>query len=183
MRGSSPPGGVEPGGDATATVSAAGVDTASAPGARGGPARRWRWIVAAAVIGLVAVCAVATTVRLVAQPRPDATLQIAMSEPDEQIITMIGGSTPWADIRESTLRGFEPYQGVEVWSAVNARDSACLVIIDRSSGRIEGTSCVPVEAELFTDLSGYGLPDGARMRFVSRGDTLDVYTYLPEEAD
>ena len=134
-----------------------------------------------AAAAVVAVVAVVTTVVLVSGPRSDATLQQVTEEPDVNVLAMMAGEEPWAGIDVSTLRGYEPYQQFEVWSAENLFGSRCLIAIHRDTAEVLRISCVPESAELFVDTMEHGLPPGARVRFIQHRDTVDVYEYLPAE--
>jgi hypothetical protein len=138
-------------------------------------------VFALAAAAVAAVAFVVTTVVLVSGPRPDATLQQIAEEPDVSVLAMMAGEEPWAGIDVSTLRGYEPFQEFEVWSAKNLFGSRCLIAIHRETTEVLKISCVPESAELFVDTMEHGLPPGARVRFIQRGGTVDAYEYLPAE--
>lgn len=152
-------------------------------------------MLALAIAGGIAVGLIVATVMLVSGPRPDATLQATGVEPDEQLNFLLEsegveqgisnpagfGSEMVIDI--STLRAFGTYEEIEIWSAVNAFESPCLIAIHRASIDVIARQCVPVSAELFIDTREHGLPLGERMRFVLRDDTVAVHHLVPEEVD
>jgi hypothetical protein len=138
-------------------------------------------LVALGVCAVVAVGAIIATVVLVSGPRPDATLRQITDGPDADILAILAREEPWAGIERSSLRGYEPYQGFEVWSAANIFGSRCLVAVYPETVEVVNTSCVPASAELFVDALEHGLPAGARIRFIQRGDTVDAYEYLPAQ--
>jgi len=130
---------------------------------------------------LIAIGGVVATVRVVSAPRPVATLQRVEATADVEMLDILALEGP-GEINPSSLRSYESYRGVEVWSATNSFGAPCILTVDRSGGDVPGASCVPEPAELFADLMGYGLPDGGRARLVFRGDTVDVFEYRPEAA-
>ena len=139
--------------------------------------------VALGVAGVAALGVVVATVVLVSGPRPVETLQLVESEADLEILAILAGEEQWAAIDPSTLRGYEPWGAIEVWSATNDFGSPCLIAFERETRDVVSTSCVPEPADLFIDVMGFGLPDGGRTRFIGAGDTLAVHVYLPEGAD
>jgi hypothetical protein len=136
---------------------------------------------ALAAIALIAVVGVVATVLVTSAPRPLATLQRVVATADAEMLAILAREGP-EEIDPSSLRSYESYRGVELWSARNTFGARCLLTVDRSGGDVPGASCVPEPAELFADIMAYGLPDGARARFVFRGDTIDVFEYQPEAA-
>ena len=158
------------------------------------PARPWALAALAGGAG-VAVGAIIATVMLVSGPRPDATLQPTGVAPDEQVMFLLeseglelGLSNPPGFGSEmvidlSTLRGFETHQGIELWSAVNAFQSPCLIAIHRDSLDVVARKCVPEGVHLFIDTMSHGLPDGERLRFVMEGNTVAVHHLVPEEEE
>ena len=142
------------------------------------------WIIPVVVGILVAVGVVVATAVLTPAPRPDATLNPTGEEPDDLVLRLL--APPEAtelEIDLSTLRAFGPFAELELWAAVNAFDSPCLIAIHRSTEDVLGTSCVPVGADPFVDTMYHGLPAGANYRFFLRGDTVDAFVLMPEEAD
>ena len=186
MGGASPSGGVDSGSDAHGDASEVGTDVA--------PAAKSKWpsrigLIAGALVAIGAVVAMMDS-----EPRPDATLHPLGVEPDDQLITQMtheglgsGPSNPPGFGSEqvidlSSLRGFGTYQDIEVWSAVNAFESTCLIAFHRETVDVVARQCVPAGVDLFMDTDEHGLPEGERLRFFLRGDTVDAYHLVPEEA-
>lgn len=139
-------------------------------------------LLALAVAAAVAIGALVATVQLTSGPRSDATLQLVASEPDVQILAILAGEEQWAAIDPLTLRGYEPYEEVEVWSAMNGFGSPCLIAFERARNDVVSTSCVPEPAELFIDVWVPGWPDSGRTRFMFDRGTRDVHVYIPDGA-
>ena len=147
--------------------------------------RRIAWA-AGALVGVGAV--VTTVVLLSVPPRPDATLQRTAAEADDQVLTLVRQEVPWMKIDGSTLRAYESYLGLELWSAENAFGSPCLIAVERSKNLFSEVGCAPSPAALFIDVSSWdddfdGHPGDGIIRFFLRGDTVDVYIYFGPEAD
>ncbi|TAP42860.1 hypothetical protein [Arthrobacter sp. S39] len=93
-------------------------------------------------------------------------------------------------IEASTLRGYGPYLGLEIYSGVNAFGSPCLVALHRASGNLSDVRCAPAPADLMMDVAssrdgfeGFeGRAGDGIIRFVLRDDTVDAYVYLIPEA-
>jgi hypothetical protein len=183
--------------DAPSSESAASADVAPSPPVEEGSSRtllqratatgwsRLAWAVSALVVagGIVA------TVLLVFETRPDATLRPTAAEADDQVRRLAVEEAPWLELDPSTLRAYGSYLGLEVWSAVNAFDSPCLVAVHRAKDWLPGSRCAPTAADLIMDVSSYSF-DGSDavsgdgiVRFMLRGDTVDAYVYLMPEAD
>jgi hypothetical protein len=132
---------------------------------------------------LVLAGGIVTTTLLLSPPRPDATLHPTGAAVDNPML-LVGG------IEASTLRGYGPYLGLEIYSGVNAFDSPCLVAV-QASGTLSEYRCAPAPADLIMDVSSSGdgfegfegrAGDGI-VRFVLRDDTVDAYVYLVPVAD
>jgi len=148
--------------------------------------------IALAVGALVAVGAVIADVLLVSSPRSDATMQRTGVAPDDQLRALMqseaaetGFSPPPGygsemEIDLSTLTAFGSYQDFEIWSAANAFESPCLIAIHRETVDVVARACVPTGADLFIDTMEHGLPEGENLRFVLRGDTVEVFHLTPE---
>jgi hypothetical protein len=167
------------------TVTAPGEPTApsSRDGSRGVGGRR-TWAVAG-VICLFAVVA-ATVWNLVL--RPDATLRQIDAEGGSDVIRVLSAQGRGPDA--STLRQFEPYHDVGVWSVENAAGKVCFVVWDfLASGRFS-IKCAPpgrevalsltVESEGVDDFAPW-LPDGSIVDFHLRDDTVDVFVRPPAD--
>ena len=186
MGGASPSGGADSLADEREDAIEVGTDVA--------PAAKSKWpsrigLVAGALLAIVAVVAMMDS-----EPRPDATLHASGVEPDVQLITLMtseglgsGPSNPPGFGSEqvidlSSLRGFGTYRDIEVWWAVNAFESTCLIAIHRATVDVVARRCVPEGVDLFMDTDGHGLLPGERLRFFLRGDTVAAYHLVPEEA-
>ena len=170
----------EPGAVPPGIESPGGLD----PVPPGSPRLAWRKAsgrIALAAAGLMAV-GVIVIVSVASVPRPHATLQRVGQEADVGMLEILANEGP-GEIDPSTLRNYESYRGVEVWSATNAFGALCLLTVDRSGGGdVPGSSCIPAPGKLYVDIMGYGLPDGGRARFVFDGETVDVFEYQPDSA-
>ncbi len=134
-----------------------------------------------AIGALVAVTAVVATVLVVSAPRPVAALQQTGTEPDEQVLTLVQ-TLPQLEIDSSTLSAHGEFRGWEVWSGVNAYDSACLVVLERSTDAIRAR-CAPHPAEVVVDSFPYELADGGMGRFILRGESVDAFVLFPQRSD
>ena len=143
-------------------------------------------VVAGAV---VAILALAYTVAWLIGPHPDATLHASADEADDAVLSMIGFLGAEAD--PSTIRGYQPYRGVQPWFFVDTQGFHCFMIIERDPVGVDGANCVPPGVDHFADVgvppvtdgSAEALPDGSIIRFRYRGDSVDVYLYPAQEAD
>lgn len=125
-----------------------------------------------------------------AAPNPEAALQPTGVEANELTLSAVTNA-PLAEVEETTLRGYEPYRGVQPWVADNAQGSRCLMAIEGSS--LHGIRCAPPEAVLMLDIGVFpldytaawmdGLADCTVIRFQLRGDAVDAYLYAPPDAD
>ncbi|MBG6182026.1 hypothetical protein [Arthrobacter sp. CAN_A1] len=146
---------------------------------------RRNWLVAA--LGII--FGLAYTVEWL-RPDPDATLHQIAEEGDEVVISML--SVLDADVNPSSIRGYEPYEGLEPWFSMNRRGLHCFMIIDRSRRTVDGANCVPPGVDLSADIGAWplsggsdvaGPPDGSVIRFHYRGNSVDVFHYPASEAD
>ncbi|WP_374976507.1 hypothetical protein ACEYYH_01340 [Microbacterium trichothecenolyticum] len=173
---------------ATAVTATAPGEEPTAPSSRDGGSRgvrgRRTWAVVA-VICLFAIVA-ATVWNLVL--RPDATLRQIDADGGSDVIRVLSAQGRGPDA--STLRQFEPYHDVGVWSVENAAGKVCFVVWDRlASGRFS-IKCAPpgrevalsltVESEGVDDFAPW-LPDGSIVDFHLRDDTVDVFVRPPAD--
>lgn len=157
-----------------------------------GTTRRMRLIVVSiGVILIVLAIGIGAWLTWLSGPRPDATLHRAYGETNSELLEVLEyqGWNPDA----STVREFEPFHDVSVWSLENGVGYVCLVGWDRTSGRF-ATQCVPpgIELALYvvttagapaTDDFGERLPGGSFVSLHLRQDTVDVYVHDPRAAD
>jgi len=175
---------------APASGSAAGSEAPADAASTEHPVPKWSrlvWVGGALVLvgGIVAA-----TLLLSAPPRPEATLHPTGAAVDNLLYELVVGGLPLLAIEPSTLRGYESYLGVEIWSGVNWFGSPCLVAVHRASGNLSEARCAPASADLIMDVSSSGdgfegfegrAGDGI-IRFVLRDDTVDAYVHLMPEA-
>lgn len=95
---------------------------------------------------------------LVGQPRPDAILHPIADEADNAVFKTLRFRPSNAD--ESTIRGYQPYRGVEPVFHVDRRGYQCLRIIERSGPAVAGDNCVPPGVDLFADIGVWPLGGG-----------------------
>jgi hypothetical protein len=123
-------------------------------------------------------------------PDPDATLHPVADEADGAVLAMLGFLG--ADADHSTIRGYEPYRGVEPWFVAERQGLQCFMLIKRSGPSVDGANCVPPGVDLFADTGAWpllgddfieGLPNGSIVRFHYRGHSVDVFLYPASEAD
>lgn len=124
------------------------------------------------------------------RPDPDATLHQIADEGDEVVFSILNRLE--ADVNRSSIRGYEPYEGLEPWFSMNGRGMHCFMIIDRSARTVDGANCVPPGIDLSADIGAWpllggspaaGPPDGSIIRFHYRGNSVDVFRYPASEAD
>jgi hypothetical protein len=139
----------------------------------------------------IAVVAIMYGVATVLAPAPDATLSPTGATADDLLIGLVRNSGP-IDIDLSTLESFEPFHGIEPWSAVDDYGNPCLVLIERSRERLVEAVCTPTEADLVADYGawpasdydfGDPLPDGSIVRFHHRGDTVEAFVHPARTGD
>ncbi|MFF2487322.1 hypothetical protein ACFVSU_13040 [Microbacterium sp. NPDC058062] len=141
------------------------------------------WPIAGAIVLLGVV---GTTVWSLA-PRPDATLQQIAVEANSDIIRVLSaqgrGPVP------STLRRFEPYHGVRVWSVEDHAGKVCFIVWDLAASGRFSIKCAPPGTDVALTLSvareadefGQWLPDGSNVDFRFREDTVDVFVRDPAD--
>jgi hypothetical protein len=146
--------------------------------------RRRRGFIAVAI---VAVIVLIYAITWLLGPHPDATQhRIAVEIEFADVLSTQGVSHD-----SSTLRQYEPYRDIKLWSVIDDRGYFCLAAWEQGlSGRF-GHQCAPQGTELFVDLeAGQGsdsfaawLPDDSFVRFQLRGAGVDVYLPPAPEAD
>lgn len=137
--------------------------------------------VAAAAIALV------YGVDWIVGPRPDATMHPIAAEPDVWVVSQLEGLGPQAPY-QSTLRAYEAYRGIELWSGLDVWGSPCLFGFDRSLTTMVFAECIPREGELFGDVGDWphpmefeGLAEGSVIRFQLLRDSVDVFVYAASD--
>ena len=120
-------------------------------------------------------------------PRPDATLQQIAVEANSDIIRVLSaqgrGPVP------STLRRFEPYHDVRVWSVEDHAGKICFIVWDLAESGRFSIKCAPPGTAVALTLSvareadefGRWLPDGSNVDFRFREDTVDVFVRAPAD--
>lgn len=153
------------------------------------------WVARALAVGLGAAIGGVAAAFLLSGPRPDAILRPTGDAADSALIALLasegqeysldrgelrGASEMEIDL--STLRGFDTYQDIELWSARNVFDAPCLIAVRRARGDVVDRLCVPSGVDLYVDTTGHGsLAPGESVRFLLRGDIVEVRRLTPEE--
>jgi hypothetical protein len=147
--------------------------------------RRLGFIAMAMIAGIMLVYAIT---RLLG-PHPDATQHRIAVETEFGLADLLSSQGVNAD--DSTLRQYEPYRDVQLWSVMDDRGYSCLAAWEQGlSGRF-GHRCVAPGTEVFVDLEavrgsdsfGEWLPDDSFVRFQLRGAGVDVYLPPASETD
>ena len=137
------------------------------------------WILAGSILVVVMLISALTWLL---GPQPDATQHPIAVETEFQPAGVMVGQGVNAD--SSTIRQYEAYRDIKLWSLTDDRGYSCLVAYEQGlSGRFQ-FQCVPPGTELFVDLAadpeggdafGEWLPDDGFVRFQLRGAGVDVY--------
>ena len=191
---------VESRADAPTRESESGTDVAPSPRVKKSSWRSlmqhatatWWSRLAWSVGALVVAGGIVATVLIASAPRPDATLHptAAAAEADDLVRRLVVEEAPWLEIDTSTLRPYESFLGLEVWSGMNAFNSPCLVAVHQKNDILSEWRCAPSPADLIMDVESTGdgfegfdgvAGDGI-IRFMLRGDTVEAYVYLMPEA-
>lgn len=139
---------------------------------------------------LVAILALGYAVVWLVAPHPDATLRQTADEADGAVLSVLDFLE--ADVDPSSIRGFQPYRGLEPWFAVDSQGFQCFMLIERRGPTVDGANCVPPGVDLFAEIGTLpqlgddfpdGLPEGSLIRFHYRGDSVDVFIYPASEAE
>lgn len=139
------------------------------------------------IVGFTAVLAILIHAAIwVSQPHPDATLQRTAGEVDNRIIPMLSGNIDVRDV--STLRQFEQYHDLNVWSVETSVGNNCLLALnDAGMGRFQ-FQCDPPGIELVLHMGvvaepddGFGewLPAGSVISLHLRESTVEVFVHPP----
>lgn len=94
-------------------------------------------------------------------------------------------------LRADALRQYEDFRGLSIWSGESRDGMDCLLVAHHTQGLLEGigdAQCSPEGIDTIADVplcSGCeapgvftGLPTGSLIRFVLKGDHVDVYIYV-----
>jgi hypothetical protein len=151
-----------------------------------GATREW-WSPLVWVAAAIVVAAMVLAVFPVSAPRPDAKLRPIAAEADSQFLALLAEEVPRVRFSLATLRAYESYRGLEIWTGANEFGSPCLIAVDRADGTVSEMRCAPPPAELIMDVSSIGddfegLPGQGIVRFIHRGDSIDAYLHLLSEA-
>ncbi len=135
-----------------------------------------------AVAGVAVIASIgAAAVVWLGGPRPDASLQRTAADANSTAMAVLGGNG-WRPVA-STLRQFEPYHGVVVWSVETAIGDICIAAWDSTGSRFD-FRCSPPATEHSVHLrndpnatDGFGdwLPEGSILSFHLRDNTVDVF--------
>ena len=118
---------------------------------------------------------------------PDATLQTTESDTEaDMFIESLIAQDEDPDI--STLRQFERYHDIDVWSVESRSGNTCLIVWDRMGGRVQN-ECLPTGIEVpvhmvaeADDRIGEWLADGSLISLHLRENTVDVFIRSPPAA-
>lgn len=178
----------DPATGASVTITADGVPPASSPSPVPGPERPgtpwWRRRLWWGVIGGAAVAAVVLVGGVAAViPHPEATLRVTSSDSQGPVRVDLFGGVDELGLERSDLRLHDEFRGLQVWSGETEAGSRCLFITGALSSNW-GRSCTPSGLDPTIDLYKYAgfndrvfgyIPDGSVIRFVLRGDAVEVW--------
>jgi len=147
------------------------------------------------VVGSILLAAVLGSAALLLTPHPDATLQPTESETDSSSVLIETMTAQDEDPDISTLRQFERYHDIDVWSVQvssveNSLGNTCLVAWDRMGGRFQ-YECLATGIELALHMTvvaeaddrlGEWLADGSIISLHLRENTVDVFVHSPPAA-
>ncbi len=140
------------------------------------------------VVGLIVLVATLIYAAIwLLTPHPDATLQPTAAGPDKSAIQELTANVGDPDI--STLRHFQRYREIAVWSVDNGSGDTCLLAWDGGggSGQFEFQCLLPaVELALHMPVvadadDGFGewLADGSVISLHLRRGTVDIFIHPP----
>lgn len=147
--------------------------------------RRSTWAAATTIAVSAAVAAGVTFVA--AGPRPDATLVMTGETPTEALTGNILWLISAYDIDRDTVIGHAGFADMSVWTARTETGMRCLFLTVGDTQELQ-TSCMPagldptIDFTLYpgmTDVVGGDYPDRTALRFVFRGDGVDVWIMPP----
>ncbi len=131
----------------------------------------WAYIVGALAVGLIAGLALTTLL----PPHPVTTLQRAPIEGAVLDFQMYG-------IQADSPVRYQPFHDLEVWSARTEQGSTCIVVTT-AAGEWMAAGCAPEPLDPVADIQFYSgmrpvdgleLPNGSVVRFMLRGDVIEV---------
>ena len=152
------------------------------------------------VLGSIVVAAVLGSAAWLLAPHPDATLHtdatLQPTESDRESSLFIGSVIARAEDPDiSTLRQFERYHDIDVWSVQvsssggNSSGDTCLIAWDRVGGRVQ-YECLPTGLEVAVHMTGAEaddrigewLADGSMISLHLRENTVNVFIRAPPTA-
>ncbi|MDQ7877529.1 hypothetical protein Q9R08_06025 [Microbacterium sp. QXD-8] len=117
-------------------------------------------------------------------PRPDATLRPTGVAPSEQVLRLTDHARRQM-VSKTTLRGFEPILGLEVWEAQSGLGNSCLLVFEPATDDLLAVGCVPPPANPGVEIYDVPVawtqewterfPTGTVVRFVLTEDAVDVW--------
>jgi len=131
----------------------------------------WAYIVAALAVGVTVGLALTTLL----PPHPVTTLQQAPIEGAVLDFQMYG-------IQADSPVRYQPFHDLEVWSARTEQGSTCIVVTS-AAGEWMAAGCAPEPLDPVADIQYYSgmrpvdgleLPNGSVVRFILRGDVIEV---------
>lgn len=124
-------------------------------------------------------------------PAPDYVLELERVGADADEPKDPHGTLNLLGLSKDGLRQYEDFRGLSVWSGASRYGTACLLVAHPVQGLLEGigdAQCSPDGLDTIADVplcSGCsapevfaGLPTGSLIRFVLKGDRVDVYVYV-----
>lgn len=174
-------------------ASAAGARAVLLPRSGDGDAVRVGWWRRTRAGAFLAGAAVATAVvaalagwMLWSAPRPDLTLRATGAAPSDQILRLTDYARRQLVVK-STLEGYEPALGLEVWSARSALGNDCLLVFEPVTDDLLAVGCVPPPALPLVEIHDVPVawmerwterfPAGTAVRFQQTADAVDVWIF------
>jgi hypothetical protein len=140
----------------------------------------WAYIAAAGALGLAVGLAVPTLI----PPHPVATLRPAPFIDGVELDFQMYGISADSPVR------YEPFHGMEVWSATTEEGSSC-VVVTTDNGEWMTAACAPQPLAATADIvfyqgmrqiDGLELSDGSVVRFILSGELMEVWIAETDEA-